>query len=124
MSEPRPQSGDESAPTRSPHQLGEDEGPQSVAELKAALAPWPQDLMAFTAELEAAPFAEVLNTVTEYRVVWMALVHPEIRAASAESEGGTAHTVPAETVWADYDPVTFEPLHSTGRPGTTGGREV
>lgn len=58
MTEP-PQSDDEPAPTRSPHQLGEDEGPQSIAELKAALAPWPQHLMAFTAELEAAPFAEL-----------------------------------------------------------------
>ncbi|WP_329564427.1 hypothetical protein OG711_38610 (plasmid) [Streptomyces uncialis] len=121
MSEPRPQSGDEPAPTRSPHQLGEDEGPQSIAALKAALAPWPQHLTAFTAELEAAPFAAVLNVVTEYRVVWMALVHPEIQAASAESEGGTADPIPSEAVWADYDPDTFEPLH---QPGAAGGREA
>ncbi|MCM2394314.1 hypothetical protein [Streptomyces albipurpureus] len=124
MSESRPQSGEEPGPTRSPHQLGEDEGPQSIGELKAALALWPQHLMAFTAELEAAPFAEVLSVVTAHRVRWMMLTHPEIQAAIAESEGGTSDTIPSETVWADYDPVTFEPLHPTGQPGTAEGREA
>ncbi|MCX4658574.1 hypothetical protein [Streptomyces uncialis] len=58
--------------------------------------------------------------VTEYRVVWMALVHPEIQAATAESEGGTAHPIPPGTVWADYDPITFEPLTGPVSPGAGG----
>ncbi|MFE3020606.1 hypothetical protein [Streptomyces sp. NPDC059256] len=43
-------------PTRSPCKLASDEGPQSIGELKTALAPWPDLLAQFAIELDGAPF--------------------------------------------------------------------
>lgn len=91
-------------PTRSPYRIEPDEGPQSIAELKSALAAWPQDLMAFTARLEAAPFERIRDLVAEYRMVWLARAHPTLRDAEhTEAEGPDPDGVPAESVWADYD---------------------
>jgi hypothetical protein len=116
MSEPRAQSGEVPAPTRSPHQLGEDEGPQSIGELKAALAPWPDLLAQFATELEAAPFhrdgeeplRSVRDVISAYRVEWMAKVHPDIVRAVADDEAGIDDGVPLDVVMAEYDPDTYE----------------
>ncbi|GAA0464091.1 hypothetical protein ACFQ2B_40595 [Streptomyces stramineus] len=100
----------EAYPTRSPYRIESDEGPQSIAELKAALAPWPEHLMAFTARLEAAEFSKLRGLIAEYRMVWLSLVHPVLREATANSQGGSAGAVPWDEVMADYDPETFELL--------------
>ncbi|MFI9206421.1 hypothetical protein [Streptomyces sp. NPDC053048] len=97
-------------PTRSPYRIEADEGPQNLAELKAALAPWPEHLMAFTARFEAAEFGKLKDLIAEYRMVWLSLVHPVLRAASADVQGASAGAVPWDEVMADYDPETFELL--------------
>ncbi|WP_461033881.1 hypothetical protein [Streptomyces mayteni] len=98
-------------PTRSPYWIAEDEGPQSIAELKAALADWPQELQAFVARLETARFEELRDLVAEYRMVWLARAHPAIQdAIEASQDGPSADAVPAESVWAAYDPETLEAL--------------
>ncbi|MFC5722771.1 hypothetical protein ACFP1Z_21615 [Streptomyces gamaensis] len=99
----------EAYPTRSPYRVEADEGPQTIAELKAALAPWPEQLMAFTARLDTAPFGQLRDLIAEYRMVWLSLVHPVVRAAAAASADGTATTYSSEDVWAEYDPKTLEP---------------
>ncbi|MFI5617885.1 hypothetical protein [Streptomyces sp. NPDC051567] len=103
-------------PTRSADTVEWDEGPQSIAELKSALAPWPDLLKEFITALEAAPFhsegdeplRKVRGVISAYRVEWMAKVHPEILQAVADSEDGLDDGVPLDVVMADYDPVTFE----------------
>ncbi|MER7048904.1 hypothetical protein [Streptomyces jumonjinensis] len=103
-------------PTRSPYQLDADEGPQSVGELKAALAPWPDLLAAFAAELEAAPFHQdgeeslraVRDVISAYRVEWMAKVHPDIVQAVADDEAGIDDGVLLDAVMGEYDPDTYE----------------
>ncbi|MER5494559.1 hypothetical protein [Streptomyces sp. NPDC002490] len=103
-------------PTRSPYQLDADEGPQSISGLKAALAPWPDLLQRFVAELEAAPFhqdsGEPLHTVRDvisaYRVEWMAKIHPALAQAVADDEDGIDDGVPLDVVMGDYDLDTYE----------------
>ncbi|MEO3756352.1 hypothetical protein [Streptomyces sp. B6B3] len=97
-------------PTRSPYRIEPDEGPQSIAELKTALGPWPQELAAFTARLEAVPVVQHLerirDLVAEYRMVWLSRTHPAIRAAenaAAERDGPDPEGVFSDEVWADYD---------------------
>ncbi|MFE2046004.1 hypothetical protein ACFXAZ_34820 [Streptomyces sp. NPDC059477] len=105
-----------SNPTRSPYELAPDEGPQSLGELKTALAPWPDVLAAFVAELDAAPFHQdgaeplraVRDVISAYRVEWMAKVHPDIAQAVADDEAGIDNAVPLDVVMADYDPDTYE----------------
>ncbi|MEV8476195.1 hypothetical protein [Streptomyces sp. NPDC051173] len=103
-------------PTRSPYRMELDEGPQSVAELRAALATVSTaDLTAFDARLGAirttdpAGLDEARALFAEYRAVWLSQVHPVIRAAVADSADGTATTHSSDDVWADYDPATLEP---------------
>ncbi|MCZ7430150.1 hypothetical protein [Streptomyces sp. WMMC1477] len=75
-------------PTRSPYRIEPDEGPQTIGELKAALAATdPAELAAFTARLDAvrttdpAALNEVRALFTEYRHVWVLRTHPEIQEA-------------------------------------------
>ncbi|MFE7130295.1 hypothetical protein ACFVIM_05510 [Streptomyces sp. NPDC057638] len=112
-------------PTRSPYKLDWDEGPQTLAELKAALLSFsPETHDRFVTELEECPFSpdgrdplrDLRDTVLAYRLEWMALAHPLARAAIEESEHGPNDGVPADVVFADYDPVTYEPLDGRGRP--------
>ncbi|MFR9725287.1 hypothetical protein ACL02R_18250 [Streptomyces sp. MS19] len=93
----------EGRPTRSPHRLDEDEGPQSIAELKAALAPWPGDVDAFSARLETVAFPAIGELIAEYRTLWLARVHPALRQAARESEDATTPVSPWDEVMADYD---------------------
>jgi len=79
-------------PTRSPYRIAPDEGPQTIGELKAALAAVdPAELAAFTARLDAvrttdpAALEAVRGLVTEYRHVWVLRTHPEIQAAIRSS---------------------------------------
>ncbi|MFI6530729.1 hypothetical protein [Streptomyces uncialis] len=103
-------------PTRSPYQLDADEGPQTIGGLKAALAPWPDLLTAFTTELEAAPFHQdgaeplraVRDVISAYRVEWMAKVHPDIVQAVADDQAGIDDGVPLDVVMAEYDPDTYK----------------
>ncbi|GLF95239.1 hypothetical protein [Streptomyces yaizuensis] len=106
-------------PTRSPYKLDWDEGPQSIAALKEALSPWPEVLERFVHDLESAPFTgdepleNVRSVISEYRREWMLLVHPLIRQAVEESASGpSGDGVPADVVFAEYDPTTFE--HASG----------
>jgi hypothetical protein len=91
-------------PTRSPYRIEDDEGPQTIAALRAALAPWPDELRAFTARLEAVPFDQIRDLISEYRAVWLARTHPVIQEAVRASEDGTAVTYSSAEVWADLDP--------------------
>ncbi|MCU4750281.1 hypothetical protein [Streptomyces sp. G-5] len=88
-------------PSRSPYWIEDTEGPQTISELKAALAPWPQELLAFTARLEAAQFGEIRELIKRYRMIWLSLTHPTIRAAEANSE--TGNVTSWDEVMADYD---------------------
>ncbi|MGW5680283.1 hypothetical protein ACWEV4_35400 [Streptomyces sp. NPDC003860] len=105
-------------PTRSPYKIDWDEGPQSIGDLKTALAPWPEVLEGFLKQLDAAsftsegdPLQEVRGVISEYRREWMLRVHPQIRQAVEESESGPGGDgVPADVVFGEYDPVTFEQL--------------
>lgn len=109
------QSAEAPFPTRSPYVIEDDEGPQSVAELRAALAAASTaDLTAFDARLGAirttdpAGLDAARALFAEYRAVWLSQVHPVIRAAVADSADGTATTHSSEDVWAEYDPETLE----------------
>lgn len=90
-------------PTGSPYWIEADEGPQTISELKAALAAWPDELMAFSARLEAARFEEIRDIVKSYRMVWLSRTHPAIRAAVADSEVACTATATWDEVMADYD---------------------
>ncbi|AXU16857.1 hypothetical protein [Streptomyces clavuligerus] len=113
---------DPAPPTRSPYELAPDEGPQSLGALKAALAPWPDLLAQFTAELDAAPFHQdgsepmraLRDVISAYRIEWMAKVHPDIVQAVADDEAGIDDGVPLDVVMADYDPNTYEPRTDGG----------
>ncbi|MFD5320520.1 hypothetical protein [Streptomyces sp. NPDC127098] len=91
-------------PTRSPYRIEDDEGPQTVAELKAALAPWPQELLTFTARLEAARFDEIPGVIAAYRIAWLTRVHPDHQQAGQASEDETADTISWDELMADYTP--------------------
>ncbi|NGN63167.1 hypothetical protein G5C51_04495 [Streptomyces sp. A7024] len=75
-------------PTRSPYRIEPDEGPQTIGELKAALAAIdPAELAAFTARLDAVRTTDASSLdairalITEYRHVWVLRTHPDIQAA-------------------------------------------
>ncbi|MFF4290988.1 hypothetical protein ACFY0R_37695 [Streptomyces sp. NPDC001633] len=75
-------------PPHSPYRLEAAEGPQTLADLRAALAAdAPADLTAFDARLAAARLDEIPNVIAEYRHVW-ALRRPEVAAAIAASLAG------------------------------------
>ncbi|GAB2933825.1 hypothetical protein [Streptomyces mayteni] len=98
-------------PTRSPYRLDPDEGPQTIAELKAALAPWPQELLSFTARLDAARFDEIPGIIAAYRIAWLTRVHPDLQEAGQASEDETADTVSWDELIADYAPDSLETRH-------------
>lgn len=78
----------------SPYRLEATEGPQSIAELKAAFAVLsPADLAAFSARLDAAQLAEVPAIITEYRHVWALRSRPEVQAAIQAAVEGTEPTM-------------------------------
>jgi hypothetical protein len=78
----------------SPYRLQAAEGPQSIAELKAALAVLsPPDLAAFSARLDAAQLAEVPAIITEYRHVWALRTRPEVQTAIQAAVDGAEPTM-------------------------------
>lgn len=86
-----------------PHRLTRDQGPQTVRELRAALAAVaPADLVAFNEALDAARLDAVAEVVTEWRHVWALRTRPEVSAAIAAELAGTGPVVPAAEVFARY----------------------
>ncbi len=76
------------------------DGPQTLAELRAALAAVaPADLVAFDARLAAAQLGEVLAVIGEYRAVLALRTRPEVAAAIAASVAGTAQLRSAADVF-------------------------
>jgi hypothetical protein len=79
--------------------LAPTDGPQTLAELRAALASTaPADLVTFDARLAGAQLAEVPAVIGEYRAVLALRTRPEVAAAVAASMAGTAQLRPAHEV--------------------------
>ncbi|MEU6332764.1 hypothetical protein ABZ851_36790 [Streptomyces sp. NPDC047049] len=86
-----------------PHRITREQGPQTVRELRAALAAVsPADLVAFNEALDAARLDDVAQVVTEYRHVWALRTRPEVSAAIAAALAGTEPVVPAAEVFARH----------------------
>lgn len=87
------------------HRLEAHEGPQTLAELRAALAVIsPTTLAAFNAELDAARFGTAQDEViSRYRRTVAFATRPEVAAAVAASLDGTADTRPVEELWRHLD---------------------
>ncbi|MET9162064.1 hypothetical protein ABZX56_30450 [Streptomyces parvulus] len=98
--EPTPPTGYASASRLEAH-----EGPQTLAELRAALAVLdPATLAAFNAEHDAARFGEAqASVVTKYRQLLALRTRPEVTAAVTASLDGTDRPRPVEDLWAFLD---------------------
>jgi hypothetical protein len=90
-------------PAYDPHRLRVGEGPQTLAQLRAALADIaPADLTRFDAKLAAARLDEVPAVISEYRHVLALRSRPEVAAAIAASLAGEAgHMISAETLFGE-----------------------
>jgi len=90
-------------PPVNPYRLDPDQGPQTVRELRAALAAVaPADLVAFNEALDAAQLDDVQRVIVEYRHVWALRTRPEVAAAIAASLAGDVELQPAAAVFAPY----------------------
>lgn len=90
----------------SPYRLEADEGPQTPAELRAALAVIdPAELSAFNARYDAERFGgkAQARVVTEYRHLVALRSRPEVQAAIAASLAGTSGAVPLESLRSTAD---------------------
>jgi hypothetical protein len=77
-----------------PYRLGADEGPQTIAELRAQLtAVSPADREQFDVDLAAARLDQVPGVITEYRHVWALRTRPEVGAAIEAELAGTVTAV-------------------------------
>jgi hypothetical protein len=92
-------------PTRSPYRIEPDEGPQTIGELRAALAAVdPAELAAFSARLDAvrttdpAALNEVRDLITEYRHALVMRTHPEIQDAIRATADPDATTYTLEEI--------------------------
>lgn len=84
-----------------PYRLETHEGPQTLAELRGALAlADPTALIAFNAEIEAAAFARQAEIITRYRHLVALRTRPEVTAAIQASLDGTDQARPVEDLWA------------------------
>ncbi|NWF30885.1 hypothetical protein HW130_32355 [Streptomyces sp. PKU-EA00015] len=85
-----------------PHRLETDEGPQTLAELRAALALIsPAELVAFNAKLDAARFgAAQAAVITEARHLVALRTRTEVQAAIAASLAGETQTAPVSDLYA------------------------
>jgi hypothetical protein len=92
-------------PPHNPYRLAADEGPQTLAELRAALAQVaPADLAAFDARLAATRLDQVPEVISEYRHVWAIRTRPEITAAIEASTRGEQGTLrPAHEAFAAWE---------------------
>ncbi|WP_328643904.1 hypothetical protein [Streptomyces canus] len=88
-----------------PYRLEAHEGPQTLAELRAALAVIdPTALVAFNARLESAKFgADQAAVITEYRHLIVLRTRPEVTAAIEDALSGTEPTRPVSELWARLD---------------------
>ena len=84
-------------PAYSPYRLEADQGPQTVAELRAQLtAVSPADRETFEADLASARLDEVPAVITRFRHVWALRTRPEVQDAIRASVAGTAALVPVD----------------------------
>ncbi|WP_151480548.1 hypothetical protein [Streptomyces albicerus] len=97
--EPSPQASSD------PHLLEHAEGPQTLAELRAALAVIsPEALTAFNARLDSATFGEDLTEVIAKARRTVAFSNrAEVAADEAASMDETAGAQPVEDLWAHLD---------------------
>ncbi|MGW1765421.1 hypothetical protein ACWCQL_15285 [Streptomyces sp. NPDC002073] len=113
-------------PYADPYRIQADEGPQTIAELRAALARVsPLDLAVFNARLDAARLAAVPTVLTEYRQVLALRTSPEVGAAIAGALDGTEKTMGMDDFFASLDAAhdgsAYDGSGHEGRPGE-GGR--
>ncbi|MEU8621608.1 hypothetical protein [Streptomyces sp. NPDC048623] len=89
----------------SPYRLEDDEGPQTLAELRAALADIdPAELTAFDARLDAARFGTGHRTViTQARQLVAMRTRPEVREAIRASLAGETELMTVEDLFAELD---------------------
>ncbi|MER6845830.1 hypothetical protein [Streptomyces platensis] len=86
-----------------PHRLTASQGPQTVRELRAALAAVaPAELIAFNEALDAARLDAVADVITEWRHVWALRTRPQVDEAIAAALAGTVRLVPAADVFARH----------------------
>lgn len=89
----------------SPYRLEDHEGPQTLAELRAALADIdPSELTAFDARLEAARFGDGHRAViTQARQLVAIRTRPEVREAIRASLAGETELMTVEDLFAELD---------------------
>ncbi|GCB88010.1 hypothetical protein [Streptomyces noursei] len=86
-----------------PHRLTPGQGPQTVRELRAALAAVaPADLVAFNEALDNSPLGAVDDVITEWRHVWALRTRPEVEEAIAAELADSVPLVPAADVFARF----------------------
>ncbi|MEU8528139.1 MULTISPECIES: hypothetical protein [Streptomyces] len=97
--------GSQAAAYASPYRIEVHEGPQTLAELRAALAVIDAaELVAFNAKLDAARFgAEHSTVISEARHLVALRTRPEVRAAVRASLAGDVELMSAEDLWAEVD---------------------
>lgn len=89
----------------SPYRIESDEGPQTLAELRAALAVIdPAELVAFNARLDAARFgSDQALVITQARHLVALRTRPEVRQAVEASLGAQDDLMSADDLWAELD---------------------
>ncbi|MFI8823894.1 hypothetical protein [Streptomyces sp. NPDC053431] len=92
-----------------PYRIEPEEGPQTLAELRAALAVIDTaELTAFNARLEAARFGrEQEAVITEARHLVALRTRPEVRDAIRASLAGEAELMTVEDLYAELDKGTI-----------------
>ncbi|WP_175439171.1 hypothetical protein [Streptomyces vilmorinianum] len=89
----------------SPYRIEPHEGPQTLAELRAALAVIDSaELTAFNAKLDAATFGvEQTAVITEARHLVALRTRPEVQDAIRASLAGESELMTADDLWAELD---------------------
>jgi hypothetical protein len=89
----------------SPYRIEAHEGPQTLAELRAALALIDSaELTAFNARLDAARFgADQAAVITEARHLVALRTRPEVPAAVQASLDGATDLMHVDDLWAELD---------------------
>ncbi|MCB5165754.1 hypothetical protein LG634_13020 [Streptomyces bambusae] len=96
-------------PYADPYRIQDDEGPQTIAELRAALARVsPLDLAVFNARLDSARLGAVPAVLTEYRHVLALRTSPEVATAIGDALDGHEKTMGMDDFFASLD-ASYEP---------------
>ncbi|MER7759775.1 hypothetical protein [Streptomyces sp. NPDC097619] len=112
--------GTSAAPYADPYRIRAEEGPQTLADLRAALAlVSPLDLAAFEARLHGARLGAVPAVLTEYRHVLALRSSPEVAAAIADALDGTEKTMGMDDFFGMLD---ARPEGTDGTAAGEGGR--